>query len=61
MSPEFESTEARLARGDHRSRIIGYRYTIRPEYKAIEAEGFPDYETAFDNACEQIDALLDSL
>jgi hypothetical protein len=66
--PEMESTESRLARGDWRSRILGYRYTARYRGRICfsvgyesEVEILPTLEDAMTDFENRIDAILDSL
>ena len=61
--PEMESTEARLARGDWRSRIMGYRYTARYRGRIsfLVDEPLPSVEDAITDFENRIDAILDSV
>ncbi|MHC5713800.1 MAG: hypothetical protein ACYTX0_17050 [Nostoc sp.] len=62
--PEMESTESRLARGDWRSRIVGYRYTARYRGRIcflVDDEPLPSVEDAITDFENRIDAILDSL
>ncbi|MHC5613990.1 MAG: hypothetical protein ACYTXA_24095 [Nostoc sp.] len=61
--PEMESTESRLARGDWRSLILGYRYTARYRGRISFCvdEPLPSVEDAITDFENRIDAILDSL
>lgn len=61
--PEMESTESRLARGDWRSRILGYRYTARYRGRIsfLVDEPLPTVEDAISDFENRIDAILESL
>ena len=61
--PEMESTESRLARGDWRSRILGYRYTARYRGRIsfLVDQPLPTVEDAISDFENRIDAILDSL
>ncbi|MHC5821503.1 MAG: hypothetical protein ACYT04_37960 [Nostoc sp.] len=61
--PEMESTESRLARGDWRSLITGYRYTARYRGRIcfLVDEPLPSVEDAIIDFENRIDAILDSL
>ena len=61
--PEMESTESRLARGDWRSRIVGYRYSARYRGRIffLVNEPMPSVEDAITDFQNRVDAILDSL
>lgn len=60
---EMESTESRLARGDWRSRILGYRYTARYRGRIcfVVDNPLPTIEDAITDFENRIDAILDSV
>ncbi|MEH2210833.1 hypothetical protein [Nostoc sp.] len=66
--PEMESTESRLARGDWRSRIVGYRYTAHYRGRISFRVGYdsevgvlPTVDDAITDFQNRIDAITDSL
>ncbi|MBH8578071.1 hypothetical protein I8752_35035 [Nostocaceae cyanobacterium CENA369] len=63
-----ESDKSRLARGDWRSRILGYKYTVRRNGKVCLRVGYEDEETlppTYDDAIadfqHRVDTILESL
>ncbi|MFN6526929.1 hypothetical protein [Nostoc sp. ChiSLP03a] len=61
--PEMESTESRLARGDWRFQVVGYRYTARYRGRVSFCvdSPLPTVDDAITDFQNRIDAILDSL
>lgn len=64
----YESDESRLARGDCRSRILGYKYTVRRDGKPCFRVGDkddealpPTIEDVIADAQHRVDTILESL